>query len=41
MNLSRSQVGRILKELKDDGYIDRIGSKKTGEWQVLKPITNK
>ena len=41
MNLSRSQVGRILKELKDDGYIDRIGSKKTGEWQVLKPLNNK
>lgn len=41
MNLSRAQVGRILKELKTKGYIDRKGSKKTGKWQILKPLSYK
>ena len=41
MSLSRAQVGRIMRELKDLGYIDRIGSKKTGEWQILKPLNHK
>ena len=35
-SLSISQISRILKSLKEKGYIKRIGSDKTGYWQVLK-----
>lgn len=33
-SLSRSSVQRIVKELSDKGYLERIGSKKFGSWIV-------
>ena len=29
-------IKRNIKELKEKGYIERIGSKKTGYWKVIK-----
>ncbi len=34
--LSRRQVGYILEKLKDKGIIERVGSKKSGFWQIVK-----
>jgi len=36
LNLSRAAVTKNLKQLKDKGYIERIGSDKTGFYRVLK-----
>jgi ATP-dependent DNA helicase RecG len=36
LNRTRKTVTRALKELKDAGFIKRIGSDKTGYWEVLK-----
>ena len=33
--LSRSTVQRVIKELKEMGYLERIGSKKSGRWIVI------
>lgn len=34
--LSRSTVQRVMKELTEHGYIERVGSKKSGSWIVKK-----
>ena len=34
MNKSRRAVQMLMKELLDEGEIERIGSKKTGSWLV-------
>lgn len=33
---ARRTVARAINELKEQGYIERVGSKKTGFWKVLK-----
>ena len=33
--LSQSTVNRILKQLKDEGLIEYVGSKKTGGYRVV------
>ena len=34
MNKSRRAIQMLMKELLDEGVIERIGSKKTGSWLV-------
>lgn len=34
--MSLRTIKRNIKELKEKGYIERIGSKKTGYWKVIK-----
>ncbi|MFA6569584.1 MAG: winged helix-turn-helix transcriptional regulator, partial [Victivallales bacterium] len=34
LNKSRRTVTRIIKKLQEDGVVSRIGSDKTGHWQV-------
>lgn len=34
--LSRSTVQRVMKELTEQGYMERVGSKKSGSWLVKK-----
>jgi len=36
LGISRTTLTNNLKLLKDNGYIDRVGSNKTGSWVVLK-----
>ena len=36
LNISESTVTRATRELKKLGFIKRIGSDKTGKWQLLK-----
>ena len=36
LNISRTSITNNLRILKDNGYIDRVGSKKTGYWRILK-----
>ena len=36
LNISESTVTRATRELKKLGFIKRMGSDKTGKWQVLK-----
>jgi ATP-dependent DNA helicase RecG len=36
LDVSRSTVNRILKSLKEKGYIKRNGTTKSGNWEVLK-----
>ena len=36
LNISESTVTRATRELKKLGFIKRIGSDKTGKWQILK-----
>ena len=36
LNLSEVTIKRNIKELKDKGYIERIGAKKNGSWKILK-----
>lgn len=33
--ISIATISRVLKKLQENKYIERIGSKKTGRWQVL------
>ena len=35
LNLSLSTVKRRIKELKDSGIIERLGSDKTGHWKII------
>ena len=35
LNISESTVTRATRELKNLGYIKRMGSDKTGKWQIL------
>lgn len=35
-NLSESYINKIIKFLKNAGFIKRVGSNKTGYWEVLK-----
>ncbi|MBQ6493643.1 MAG: winged helix-turn-helix transcriptional regulator [Erysipelotrichaceae bacterium] len=36
MNKSRRTIQMLMKELLDEGTIERIGSRKTGSWIVKK-----
>jgi len=36
LNLSLSTVKRKIKDLKEQGMIERIGSDKTGCWRIVK-----
>lgn len=36
LGVSRETVKRALKVLKDNGYIIRVGSDKTGYWEIKK-----
>ena len=36
LNLSEVTIKRNFKELKNKGYIERIGAKKNGSWKILK-----
>ena len=36
LHVSEITIKRNIKELKEKGYIERIGSKKTGYWKVIK-----
>ena len=36
VSFSARKVSTIIKVLKDSGYIKRVGSNKTGQWEVLK-----
>lgn len=36
LSVSESTVRRSFKRLKDEGFIERVGSKKAGYWKVLK-----
>ena len=36
VSFSARKVFTIIKVLKDSGYIKRVGSNKTGHWEVLK-----
>ena len=35
LNLSLSTVKRKIKELKEQGIIERVGSDKTGYWKII------
>lgn len=35
LNISLSTVRRKIKELREQGIIERIGSDKTGHWKVI------
>ena len=35
-NLGKTSIDNTIKILKNKGYIKRIGSNKTGSWEVLK-----
>ena len=39
LNRSDRQIRRVLKELREKGVIERIGSRKSGEW-IVKSIKN-
>ena len=36
LGCSRATVARIIKELKEKGYLVRVGSNKKGTWKILK-----
>ena len=36
LRVSEPTIKRNIKELKEKGYIEREGSKKTGHWKILK-----
>lgn len=36
IQMSAPSIKRIIKELKDNGYIERIGNNITGSWKILK-----
>lgn len=36
LKISLSTVKRKIKELKDNGIIERLGSDKTGHWKIIK-----
>ena len=38
--LSRGHVARIISDLKDNGYIVRKGSDKSGNWEIRKSLTD-
>ena len=35
-NLGKTSIDNILSKLKELGYIKRVGSNKTGYWEVIK-----
>jgi predicted HTH transcriptional regulator len=35
LKISLSTVKRKIKELRDNGKLERIGSDKTGQWKVI------
>ena len=36
MNLTDKNLAIIIKDLQENGYLERVGSKKTGFWNVKK-----
>ena len=36
LNISQPTVSRIIKKLKDNDIIERVGSDTKGEWKILK-----
>ena len=38
LKVSEITIKRNIKELKERGYIERIGAKKTGYWKILKDL---
>ena len=36
LNVSEVTIKRYIKELREKGYIERQGSKKSGYWKILK-----
>lgn len=38
LKISLSTTKRKTKELKEKGYIERIGSDKTGNWKIIKKL---
>ncbi|MDE5903658.1 MAG: winged helix-turn-helix transcriptional regulator [Muribaculaceae bacterium] len=39
--LSRGYLSRVVGDLKEQGYLMRIGSDRKGEWQILKSLLGK
>lgn len=37
-NLTRKQVQKIIKELREDGLVERQGSNRSGKWIVKKKM---
>ena len=35
-NLTRKQVQKLIKDLREDGLIERLGSNRSGKWVVKK-----
>jgi predicted HTH transcriptional regulator len=35
LGVTRRTIARDIEELKSKGFIERIGSDKTGHWQIL------
>lgn len=35
LHISQRQVQRLLKKMKDEGRIERVGTNKSGSWTVL------
>ena len=40
MNFTKRKIEYNIKILKEKGFIKRIGSDKTGHWQIIKSINN-
>jgi predicted HTH transcriptional regulator len=38
LKISLSTTKRKIKELKEEGYIERLGSDKTGSWKIIKKL---
>ncbi len=36
LNVARATITRTISYLKENGYIDRIGTDRDGYWQLLK-----
>jgi predicted HTH transcriptional regulator len=39
-SISRRTIENNIKLLKNDGFIQRIGARKNGHWQIIKQIAN-
>ncbi|MBD5131752.1 MAG: hypothetical protein HDS23_01555 [Bacteroides sp.] len=39
--LSRGYLSRVVGDLKERGYLLRVGSDRKGEWQILKSLLRK
>lgn len=39
-NLSRGYLSRVIASLKENGYVVRIGSDRSGSWEIHKSLTD-